>query len=65
MLNDYLEILMGSGVIQTHPGLEQMLLTFLEQGDYDRGGNITRTVIIFNGTILVNPIVESLSVLIE
>jgi sorting nexin-13 len=47
MLNDYLQILMQSGVIETHPQLQRMLLAFLEQGDYDKGvtgGQIARTV---------------------
>ncbi|PSN51606.1 hypothetical protein C0J52_09091 [Blattella germanica] len=47
MLNDYLQILLQSGVIDTHPQLQRMLLAFLEQGDYDKGvsgGQISRTV---------------------
>lgn len=49
MLNDYLQILLQPGVIDTHPQLQKMLLAFLEQGDYDKGvtgGQISRTVTI-------------------
>jgi sorting nexin-13 len=47
MLNDYMQILLQRGVIDTHPQLQRMLLAFLEQGDYDKGvtgGQIARTV---------------------
>lgn len=47
MLNDYMQILLQHGVIDTHPQLQRMLLAFLEQGDYDKGvtgGQIARTV---------------------
>ena len=47
MLNDYMQILLQPGVIDTHPQLQKMLLAFLEQGDYDKGvtgGQIARTV---------------------
>ncbi|XP_069691932.1 sorting nexin-13-like [Periplaneta americana] len=58
MLNDYLQILLQPGVIETHPQLQKMLLTFLEQGDYDKGvtgGHIARTL-----DTLVNPLKSSM-----
>ncbi|GLG99697.1 Sorting nexin-13 [Gryllus bimaculatus] len=58
MLNDYLQILLQAGVVETHPQLQGMLLQFLEQGDYDKGvtgGHISRTF-----DTLVNPLKSSM-----
>lgn len=47
MLNDYLQILLQPGVIDTHSQLQRMLLAFFEQEEYDKGitgGQIARTV---------------------
>nr|CAD7410454.1 unnamed protein product [Timema poppensis] len=58
MLNDYLQILLQTGVIDTHNHLQAMVLTFLEQGDYDKGvtgGHISRTF-----DTLVNPLKSSM-----
>ncbi|XP_067006541.2 sorting nexin-13 [Anabrus simplex] len=58
MLNDYLQILLQAGVMETHPNLQGMVLAFLEQGDYDRGvtgGQISRTI-----DTLVNPLKSSM-----
>ncbi|KDR10032.1 Sorting nexin-13 [Zootermopsis nevadensis] len=58
MLNDYMQILLQSGVIDTHPRLQRMLLAFLEQGDYDKGvtgGQIARTL-----DTIVNPLKSSM-----
>ncbi|KAJ9575635.1 hypothetical protein L9F63_007496, partial [Diploptera punctata] len=58
MLNDYMQILLQPGVIDTHPQLQRMLLAFLEQGDYDKGvtgGQISRTF-----DTLVNPLKSSI-----
>lgn len=58
MLNDYMQILLQAGVVETHPQLQGMLLTFLEQGDYDKGvtgGHISRTF-----DTLVNPLKTSM-----
>ncbi|XP_063234403.1 sorting nexin-13-like isoform X2 [Bacillus rossius redtenbacheri] len=58
MLNDYLQILLQSGVIETHASLKSLLLAFLEQGDYDKGvsgGHISRTF-----DTLVNPLKSSM-----
>jgi hypothetical protein len=47
MLNDYLQILLQRGVIDTHSQLQRMLLVFFEQEEYDKGvtgGQIARTV---------------------
>lgn len=47
MLNDYLQTLLHSGVLASHPALRALLLIFLEPGDYDKGvnpGQITKTV---------------------
>ena len=45
MLNDYLQILLQSGVTETHNKLLGMLLTFLEPGEYDKSsGPFAKTV---------------------
>lgn len=47
MLNNYLQIIVQPGVVSSHPGLMQMLLSFFEPGEYDKresGGQISRTV---------------------
>jgi len=58
MLNDYLQILLQPGVIDTHSQLQRMLLAFFEQEEYDKGvtgGQIARTL-----DILVNPLKTSM-----
>lgn len=45
MLNDYLQILLQSGIAETHTKLLGMLLTFLEPGEYDKSsGPFAKTV---------------------
>lgn len=47
MLGSYMQELCQSNTIQTHYGLRDLLMNFLEQGDYDRatsGGPISNTV---------------------
>lgn len=49
MLNAWLYHLTKPAVVEGHMGLQNMLLNFLEQGDYDKGvtgGQISKTVII-------------------
>lgn len=48
MLNNYLQIIVQPGVLTSHIGLTQLLLSFFEPGEYDKGvtgGQISRTVI--------------------
>ncbi|XP_054270445.1 sorting nexin-13 [Macrosteles quadrilineatus] len=55
MLNDYLQTLLHSSVLASHPSLRALLLTFLEPGDYDKGvsgGQIVKTL----DNLLVNPL---------
>jgi len=40
MLNDYLQILLGSGVAETHPRLIGFLWAFLKPAEYDKAGTI-------------------------
>lgn len=50
MLRYYLQQLCQSHVISTHTGLRDLLMAFLEQGDYDRatsGGPISNTVMLY------------------
>ena len=50
MLNDYLQIIVQPGVVSSHIGLMQLLLSFFEPGEYDKGvtgGQISRTVMHF------------------
>lgn len=53
MLGNYMNEVCNPAVISTHQGLKQLLMTFLEQGEYDRatGGPISTTI-----NNLVNPI---------
>ncbi|XP_066157818.1 sorting nexin-13-like isoform X1 [Euwallacea fornicatus] len=53
MLGHYMSELCQNHVINAHYGLRELLMTFLEQGDYDRvtGGPISTTI-----NTLVNPI---------
>lgn len=46
MLGSYMQELCQPNIIISHPGLQDLLMTFLEQGDYDRatGGPISSTV---------------------
>ena len=47
MLNGWIQQLTKPGIVDGHMGLQNMLLAFLEQGDYDKGvmgGQISRTV---------------------
>lgn len=47
MLNSWLQQLMRPTVVSGHIGLQNLLLSFLEQGDYDKGvtgGHVSRTV---------------------
>lgn len=45
MLNDYLQILLQRGVIDSHKMLLAILLTFLEPGEYDKSsGPFAKTV---------------------
>lgn len=56
MLNDYLQIIVQPGVVSSHIGLMQLLLSFFEPGEYDKGvtgGQISRTVIVLPFLILV------------
>lgn len=49
MLNAWLHQLTKPAVVEGHMGLQNLLLNFLEQGDYDKGvtgGQISKTVII-------------------
>ncbi|KAL1512447.1 hypothetical protein ABEB36_002038 [Hypothenemus hampei] len=57
LLNYYLGELCQRHVLQTHEGLGQLLMTFLEQEDYDRAraGPISTTI-----NTLVNPIKKSI-----
>lgn len=41
MLNDYLQILLHSGVAETHPRLAGFLLAFLEPAEYDKAGTLS------------------------
>lgn len=48
MLNNYMQEICKRVVVDSHVGLRPLLLTFTEQGDYDRatsGGHISQTVI--------------------
>ncbi|XP_066586117.1 sorting nexin-13-like [Prorops nasuta] len=57
MLNGWLYQLTKPAIVDGHLGLQNLLLSFLEQGDYDKGvpgGNIAKTM-----HILVNPIKTS------
>ncbi|XP_017768744.1 PREDICTED: sorting nexin-13-like isoform X2 [Nicrophorus vespilloides] len=54
MLGLYMQELTQSHIVHTHHGLRDLLMTFLEQGDYDRvtsGGPISHTI-----DTIVNPI---------
>ncbi|XP_056629792.1 sorting nexin-13-like isoform X1 [Diorhabda sublineata] len=53
MLGSYMNELCRNHVISTHQGLKELVITFLEQGDYDRanGGPISSTI-----DTLVNPL---------
>ncbi|XP_023020353.2 sorting nexin-13 [Leptinotarsa decemlineata] len=53
MLGSYMNEMCQPSVISNHPGLESLLMTFLEQGEYDRanGGPISSTI-----DTLVNPL---------
>lgn len=56
MLNAWIQQLTKPGIVDGHMGLQNMLLTFLEQGDYDKGvtgGQISKTVKILEYFILV------------
>lgn len=47
ILGSYMQELCQAHVIVSHRGLKELLMTFLEQGDYDRatsGGPISHTV---------------------
>lgn len=47
MLGTYMQELCQSNVVQSHHGLRELLMNFLEQGEYDRvtsGGPISNTV---------------------
>lgn len=47
MLGSYMQELCQLNIVQSHHGLRDMLMNFLEQGDYDRatsGGPISNTV---------------------
>jgi sorting nexin-13 len=51
MLNAWLVQLTKPAVVDGHMGLQNLLLSFLEQGDYDKGvtgGQISRTVSLFS-----------------
>ncbi|XP_034255128.1 sorting nexin-13 [Thrips palmi] len=57
MLNNYLQIIVQPGVLSSHIGLVQLLLSFFEPGEYDKGvtgGQISRTF-----DTLVNPLKSS------
>lgn len=57
MLNSYLQIIVQPGVVSSHIGLMQLLLSFFEPGEYDKGvtgGQISRTI-----DTLVNPLKTS------
>lgn len=50
MLGSYMQELCQPNIIQTHHGLRDLLMNFLEQGEYDRatsGGPISNTVITY------------------
>ncbi|KAK9685281.1 PX domain [Popillia japonica] len=54
MLGSYMHTLCKDSIINTHGGLKALLMTFLEQGEYDRansGGPISHTI-----DTLVNPL---------
>ncbi|XP_065164268.1 sorting nexin-13-like isoform X2 [Atheta coriaria] len=54
MLGNYMQEITQAHILHSHPGLKELLMMFLEQGEYDRvtsGGPISNTI----GTI-VNPI---------
>ncbi|XP_053985689.1 sorting nexin-13-like isoform X1 [Hylaeus volcanicus] len=58
MLNAWLNQLMKPTVVDGHMGLQNLLLNFLEQGDYDKGvtgGHISRTI-----DSLMNPLKTSM-----
>lgn len=47
MLNNYLQIVVQPGVLASHVGLMQLLVSFFEPIEYDKGvtgGQISRTV---------------------
>lgn len=47
MLNEYLKTVLLSSVLASHPSLQNILLSFFEPGDYDKGvggGQISKTV---------------------
>ncbi|KAG8270689.1 sorting nexin 13, partial [Homalodisca vitripennis] len=55
MLNHYLQTLLHSGVLASHPNLRALLLVFLEPGEYDKGvsgGQIVKTL----DNLLVSPL---------
>ncbi|XP_012285877.1 sorting nexin-13 isoform X2 [Orussus abietinus] len=57
MLNSWLRQLTRPVIVESHMGLQGLLLAFLEQGDYDKGvtgGHISRTI-----DTLVNPLKTS------
>ncbi|KAG8224739.1 hypothetical protein J437_LFUL005308, partial [Ladona fulva] len=60
MLNDYLQILLQVGVIDKHPNLREMLLSFFEQGDYDRGRSGVAPTVARTLDNLVHPIRSSM-----
>lgn len=49
MLGDYMREMCQSNVLTSHVGLRNLLMTFLEQGDYDRAalGGVSSTVSAF------------------
>ncbi|KAJ3654689.1 hypothetical protein Zmor_013862 [Zophobas morio] len=53
MLGAYMHELCNPNIVRTHHGLQDLLMTFLEQGDYDKatGGPISSTI-----NTLVNPL---------
>ncbi|KAK2580520.1 hypothetical protein KPH14_006255 [Odynerus spinipes] len=55
MLNAWLYQLTKPTVVDGHMGLQNLLLAFLEQGDYDKGGQISRTL-----DNLMNPLKTSM-----
>lgn len=46
MLNEYLEVLMHSGMLMARPELKSILLNFVEPGEYDKSfnGQVTKTL---------------------
>lgn len=56
MLNEYLEVLMHSGMLMARPELKSILLNFVEPGEYDKSfnGQVTKTV----GTFYLGPVLQ-------